>query len=296
MADHAIVLIGGPDSGKTNYVARLWKALSSQDGAIFASDVPSDIRYVEEALAHLLQGSFAPRSDKNFENIQQSFSVPVVSTDAPDAEPVQVVVPDVTGELWQTAIETGELPEQWMARLRTASGALVFVRIGSDQNVDPLDWVTADQLLKMPVMAASPEQENKRTIPTQVLLCELLRLLEYGLAADLDNVRPRVAILVTAWDRLDLESRAKGPSAYITEQYPLLAGRLNDISAFDIRVLGVSIVGGDFIDPDFQEEFFKVDLKDSGYVELEADGELQTKPDITLPIAWAMRIADINEQ
>jgi hypothetical protein len=295
MADHAIVLIGGPDSGKTNFVVRLWKALSSQDGAIFASDVPSDIRYVEEGLAHLLQGSFAPRSDKNFDEIKQSFSVPVVSTDDPDTEPVQVVVPDVTGELWQTAVETGELPEQWMTRLRTAAGALVFVRIDSDQNVEPLDWVTAGQLLQMPAMAPSPEQEDKRKIPTQVLLCELLRFLEYGLAADLDNVRPRVAILVTAWDRLDAESRAKGPSAYIAKQYPLLAGRLNDISAFDIRVFGISVVGGDFIDPAFQEEFFKADLKDAGYVELEAGGELQTKPDITLPVAWAIRSSDCNE-
>jgi hypothetical protein len=296
MADHAVILIGGPDSGKTNYLARLWKALSSQDGALFAPDVPNDIRYVEEALAHLLQGIFAPRSDKNFDEIHQSFSVPVVLTEDPHAEPVQVVVPDVTGELWQTAVETCELPEQWMTRLRTASGALVFVRIGSDQNVDPLDWVTADQLLQMPAMAPSPEQEDKRKIPTQVLLCELLRFLEYGLAADLDNVRPRVAVLVTAWDRLDVESRAKGPSAYIAEQYPLLAGRLNDISEFDIRVFGVSIVGGDFIDTVFQEEFFKADLKDVGYVELEADGEVQTKLDVTLPVAWVIRSSDCNEQ
>jgi len=296
MVDQSIILIGGPDSGKTNYLARLWKALNSQHGVLFAPNVPGDIRYVEEALAHLLQGIFAPRSDKNFDEIKQSFSVPVVSTNDPSAEQIQVVVPDVTGELWQTAVETCELPEQWMSKLRNASGALVFVRIGSDQNVEPLDWVTADQLLKMSAVDICPEQKDIQKIPTQVLLCELIRFLEYSLAADLDNVRPRVAILVTAWDRLDMESRGKGPSAYIAEQYPLLAGRLNDISEFDIRVFGVSIVGGDFIDPAFQEEFFRADLKDVGYVDLEENGEVQTKSDVTLPVAWVIRASDCSEQ
>ncbi len=292
MDDLAIVLTGGPDSGKTNYLARLWKALSSKDGVLFAPDIPSDIRYVEEALAHLLQGSFAPRSDKNFDDIQQSFSIPVVSSDAPEEEPIQIVVPDVTGELWQKAVETCELPEQWMSRLRTASGALVFVRIGSDQNVEPLDWVTSGQFLKMPAILPAPDQEEKRDIPTQVALCELLRFLENSLAVDLDDVRPRVALLITAWDRLDAESRAKGPSAYIAEQYPLLAGRLIDISEFDIRVFGVSVVGGDFIDTTFQEEFFKADLKDAGYIVLETNSEICTKTDVTLPVAWVIRLTD----
>lgn len=289
MSDHSIVLIGGPDSGKTNYLARLWEALRSREGALVAPEVPSDIKYVEETLEHLLRGRFAPRSDKNFEGLVQSFSVPVVAANNPEAEHTQIVVPDVSGELWKTAVETCELPSQWMSKLHEASGALLFVRIGSDQNKEPLDWVTAAGLLKMPAMNAESGHEYARQIPTQVLLCELLRFLEHGLAAEIADVKPRVAIMVTAWDRLDALTAAQGPIAYLAEQYPLLAGRLADISALDVQVFGVSVVGGDFIDEDFKQLFFKANLNATGYVVQEIDGQVQVKHDLTLPVAWVVR-------
>lgn len=291
MSDHAIVLVGGPDSGKTNYLARLWEALRSREGALVAPDVPGDISYVEEALGHLLQGKFAPRSDKNFEESTKSFSVPVIPAREPDALPIQVVVPDVTGELWKDAVETCELPSQWMENLRAAFGALLFVRIGSNQIIEPLDWVTAADLLRMPTMQAA-NRDDTREIPTQVLLCELLRFLEHGLAAELDGVKPRVAILVTAWDRLDAQRAAQGPMRYLAAEFPLLAGRLADISELSVQVFGVSVVGGDFVDEAFMQHFFDKELKDSGYVVQEVHGEIQTKPDVTLPVAWLLEGLD----
>lgn len=289
MTDHAIVLIGGPDSGKTNYLARLWEALRSREGALVAPQAPSDIKYVEDALAHLLRGHFAPRSDKNFEQLGQSFSVPVIAANQMDAKPILVVVPDVSGELWKAAVETCELPSEWMSTLRTASGALLFVRIGSDQNTDPLDWVTAARLLKMPVIEVEGENNNERQIPTQVSLCELLRFLELELAADLDGVKPRVAILVTAWDRLDAQCAGKGPTKYLAAEYPLFAGRIADISKLDIRVFGVSVVGGDFVDEAFTRQFFAAELKTAGYIVQEDEGKIQKMHDVTLPVAWVVQ-------
>jgi Double-GTPase 1 len=149
MIPPTIVLVGGPDSGKTNYLARLWKSLRDGDGTLVAPDVPQDISYVEEALEHLLKGEFAPRSVKNVEESERDFSIPILRAVDPSAVPIEIVVPDVTGELWKNAVETCELPQKWMESLRGASGALLFLRVDSDQNVDPLDWVTCAELLRM---------------------------------------------------------------------------------------------------------------------------------------------------
>ena len=56
MSSQLIMLIGGPDSGKTNYLARLWKALQSGSGRLKSVESP-EIKYVEEALAHLRRTS-----------------------------------------------------------------------------------------------------------------------------------------------------------------------------------------------------------------------------------------------
>jgi hypothetical protein len=274
------MLIGGPDSGKTNYLARLWKALQSGSSRLKSVDAP-EIKYVEDALAHLLQGSFAPRSEKNIEESRRDFTVMVATQDG--AKRVKVVVPDVTGELWKDAVSSSELPSEWMNQLKESSGALLFVRVHSELNVSPLDWVTARELLKMDW--AEPHQEE--TIPTQVVLCELLRFLQLTLRRRTDGGLPRVAIVVTAWDRLDAAAKASGPNAYIESEYPLFAGRLEDVTTVEVKVFGVSVVGGDLeADPEFRQKFFEADLDAAGYVVEQVDGMVREEHDLTLPIAW----------
>ncbi|MNR01470.1 hypothetical protein D3C85_1172750 [compost metagenome] len=59
----SIILLGGPDSGKTNYIGRLWRALDDGTGALHAAEQPEDISFVLEVADHLFEGGFAPRSE-----------------------------------------------------------------------------------------------------------------------------------------------------------------------------------------------------------------------------------------
>jgi len=276
----SIMLIGGPDSGKTNYLARLWKALQSGTGRLKSVDAP-EIKYVEDALAHLLQGSFAPRSEKNIEESRRDFTVTMATRD--DSKRIRVVVPDVTGELWKNAVSSSELPAEWMNLLKESSGALLFIRVHSELNVTPLDWVTTRDLLKMDW--AEPHEEGE--IPTQVVLSELLRFLQLTLRQRSDGGLPRVAIVVTAWDRLDAAVKKSGPSAFIESEYPLFAGRIDDLACLEVKTFGVSVVGGDLeADPAFRQTFFEGDFDTTGYVVEEINGTVREEQDLTLPIAW----------
>jgi hypothetical protein len=316
MSGQTIILVGAPDSGKTNYLARVWEAIRSKAGSLIAPAPPSDIEFVEEALEHLLKGEFAPRSDPNVAESTHSFAIAVRGADRPNDPITNIVVPDVTGELWKKALETYEIPQAWMDGLQSASGALLFVREGSEANEPALDWVTCGALLKhlaLPsaetsagvtsepqaaaeaveteAVAGDPVEEvaHKTIIPTQVALCEYLRFLEFALKRGAGGVLPRVAVLVTAWDRLDKEKRVQGPMAYLQSEYPMFAGRLDDIATLEVRAFGISVVSGDFEDPKFKEEFFRKKLKDSGYVVTD-DEPAKTFPDLTLPLSWVMNI------
>ena len=63
MIERSVILLGGPDSGKTNYVGRLWLALDARKGRLFAAMLPEDIGFVLDTAEHLFQGRFAPRSE-----------------------------------------------------------------------------------------------------------------------------------------------------------------------------------------------------------------------------------------
>jgi hypothetical protein len=285
MSEQTIILVGGPDSGKTNFLARLWESLRTQAGKLVCPTPPDDIKYVEEALSHLLQGDFAPRSDRNVDEGRSDVTIPVRRASAPADDVARLVVPDITGELWTNAVETLEMTTRWMDDLKKSSGAILFVRVLSDLNVTPLDWVTARGVLRREISLTKDGEQ----LPTQVMLSELLRFLEISLQPRSDGSPPRVAVLVTAWDRLDRHTAAAGPSAFLHREYPLFAGKLRHNTRLHIKTFGVSVVGGDLnIDAEFRQRFLEGDIANSGYVIADEDGSIRQDRDITVPMAWLL--------
>lgn len=281
MKQKSIILVGVPDTGKSNYVGRLWGSLKAGKGALKRAGMPRNIEYVESICEHLLLGEFAGRTDTNL--ARQDFCVPLNS--GAGSEFTELVVPDFTGELWRDAVKHSEIPLEWLNALENADGALLFVRAHSPLNIQPFDWVTARNALTHSVGEGNEEME----LPTQVILCELLRLLQQYLSKRPDGGKPRVAIVVTAWDTLDAEAQAAGPILYLRKQFPLFAGMLEDADRIDRRIYGVTIVGGDLQrDEQFRERYQHMIMSDSGSVTLERDGVWDTDPDITLPVAWAI--------
>lgn len=316
MSGKTYILVGGPDCGKSNYIARLWEAVRSKTGTLVATITPKRIKFVEDALEHLLMGEFVPRSSPDVEESKGSFEVSLRRNGDATGPPSDIIVPDVTGELWKKTLETSEIPQEWLNSLQSASGALLLVRVGSKLNEVALDWVTCAPLLRRraklrgrqeeeaaskqgkdgPVdgSTALPETSAGETdaghavkIPTQIALCEFLRFLEHGLKSEAGGSRPRVAVLVTAWDRLDPEKRVQGPMAYLRKEYPMFAGRLDDIETLEVKTFGVSVASGDLDDPKYKEEFYKKGLHGAGYVVTD-EQPADFLPDLTLPVSWVM--------
>lgn len=276
----SVVLLGGPDSGKTNYVGRVWPALDTKQGRLHIAQQPDDITFVLEVTDHLNSGNFAPRSEHA--DARRDFEV-IVAEEEGGAQ-TAIVIPDISGELWLNAVKDSEISSDWMDELRRADGALLFVRVGSDQDVRPLDWVTSKKMM------AKLGNGEEPSLATQVMLCELLRFLEVSLVDRPHGGRPRVSIVVSAWDMVDVGKFAKGPKAYIEHEYPLLAGRLDDIERLDLRVFGLSVVGGDLkIDADCRDAVQEGGLDGRGWVAIQnSEGMWERDGDLTLPIAWVI--------
>lgn len=278
-----IVLIGGPDTGKTNFLARLIAHLRDGDGSLRATRLPDDMQYIEDALAHLLKGEFAPRSHNTTEEVSGDIVIEV--REVVSGEEATISVPDVSGETWDDVAKSAEISQAWLDRVRQASGALIFVRVLSDLNVDPPDWVSAPKLLAL----TGPNPEF--AIPTQVMLCEFLRLLEENLSSEGDGL-PRVGVVLTAYDRLDMPTRNAGPMAFIEQNYPLFAGKIANCSDLAISVFGSSVVGGELADEAFKNTYLDGDIVKSGYI---MDGTVtpaQETADISRPLSWVLKFTN----
>ena len=280
-ARDSIVMIGAPDSGKTNYLARLWRALTGENASLRATQQPDDVRYVLDALTHILQGEFAPRTDTNVDVDGNHCSIQVAWERDGVTQQADLLVPDVSGELWAEAVQTNELPATWLASVRQSIGALLFVRVDSDQHIPSLDWVTARERLEV------GGEDAVWQIPTDVQLCEFLRFLELFLGTNVDVLKPRVGVLVAAWDIVDEHRSQQGPKAYIRHEFPLFAGRLADISTIEVEVFGVSVVSGDFRDEAFKERFLAGHVDEFGFVVTEP-GPVPPRAGVETPVRWVL--------
>lgn len=275
----SIVLLGGPDSGKTNYIGPLWRALDQGKGALHATEQPEDITFVLEVTEHIFQGSFAPRTELS--DMRRDFEVTVAANHGGPTS--RVIVPDISGELWRNAVIDNEISPDWMEELKQADAALLFVRVDSDQDVRPLDWVTARNMLER------ISNEDHQGLPTQVMLCELIHFLEDSLTQRGDGGLPRLSVVVAAWDLVDPELFEQGPIAYLEREYPLVAGRIADLTALDVRVFGLSSLGGDLKNaPEYQQKFLDDGPDDLGWITMYDGEKWQKILDLTIPIEWAV--------
>lgn len=274
-----IILIGGPGSGKSNYLARLWLAIASQRYNLISITPPQDLVYIEGIAAHLLQGKFVPRTEPEEKN--REFNVSVKTKD--DQFTANIIVPDMYGEIWDKAVSSYEIPEKWLNVLRGSSSAILFVRVRSEHNIQPLDWVTTQEFLK-----AGLGTEKNSEIPTQISLLELLRFTDENVSRS-NKSKPKVAVIIAAWDLLSEEEKVQGPIGYLQNQFPMFAGRIEDIDTLDVKVFGCSIVGGDLKEDAFEQAFLNNSIDKTGYiVHYDSTGVLINDADITKPINWLL--------
>lgn len=279
MKGKSLILVGGPDSGKSNYLARFWLAVQSQQFDLVATTTPDDLSYIEDIAAHLLQGKFVPRSDQVEKSREFQGSVTSKKGDLQ----ANIIVPDMHGEIWHKAVSTLEIPQKWLTAIKRSTAAVLFVRVASENNVDPLNWVTTQGLLK-----AGLGSEKDHEIPTQIALLELLRFIDENISRPKTG-KPKVAVMVTAWDMLHQEEANEGPEGYLQRQFPMFAGRLSDIDSLDVKIFGCSIVGGDLLVQDFVDAFLNGDIDQSGYIiELDPQQAIIENKDLTRPINWLL--------
>src|SRR5207253_11426775 len=138
----------------------------------------------------------------------------------------------------------------------------------SDQVVAPLDWVSFHKLFgtAAPGGDVSPTEESA---PTQVVLVDWIQCLRKAYTAKVGaEFRPRIGVVVAAWDRLPTEQQDTAPLDWITSNFPLLGQFLRtNMSRFEFRFFGVSVVGGDLKnDAKFRADYKGENPNEAGYV------------------------------
>ncbi|SIN69861.1 hypothetical protein SAMN05444166_0212 [Singulisphaera sp. GP187] len=287
--NHSVLLVGGPDAGKTNFLIRLWIALQSGEGRLQSDGLPEDMEYLNAGAQTLLGGEFAPRTSRE---VHTRNVIPVRATSNRSDFRGQLVVPDSSGEEWMLIHRNREWSERWEEAIPSLLGCLLFVRAGSLEIHAPLDWVSCfDYFGTADNLPDAPDSDGEEfAMPTQVVLIDWLQCLRAAVSAHGGGSLLRVGVIVSAWDRVPTEQQGEAPQSYVAKNFPMFHDFiLSNRERFAFECFGVSIVGGDFeFAPGFRENYLRGVPAQAGYV-VHALGGVPTRTgDHTLPLAWAM--------
>lgn len=282
----SVVLVGGPDSGKSNYIFRLWMAINNGEGLVCRDGLPDQLEYLQTGSQSLLKGEFAQHTPHD---VMSESVIPFKIGAEGASRSGKLIVPDCYGERWMSIFRKREWSKEWEDRIAQPCGILLFVRASSDQVIAPLDWIQCERKWGMQV-GDGGQQEFKT--PTQVVMTDWLQFFGKAFSDRIGNGdRPKIALIVSAWDCVPNDRQAAGPSVYLAQEFPLLAQFIEaNEDAFDFSAFGVSIAGGDFDkEPGFKERSLSQDNPLSGaYVVHELGGAAEVEKDVTIPISWIM--------
>jgi len=292
----SVLLIGITDAGKTNFLSRLWLTLDGGGGILTKTALPPDLDYLKTGADHLLKGEFAPHTPRD---VRDATEIPVKHISNGQQFSGTLVVPDLPGEQVMSVFLKRQWSDEWESRISPGCGCLVFVRVDSSELIAPLDWLNCPLQFGGTPIAAAAEKDNTDKVkpPTQVVLVDWLQFLRKAFTGRVSgSYRPRVGIVVAAWDLVPPEQRDKGPQAWIASNLPLLAQYVesND-DEFEFEYFGVSVTSGDLTaDPEFKDSYLKGNPRKAGEVVYGRAGVLESSTDMTLPVAWALSLPGLN--
>jgi hypothetical protein len=286
---NTVLLIGGSDAGKSNFLFRFWLAIREKLNPALLPDGPPPVaEYLNQGAGKLLIGEFEIHTPHGTNEICE---IPVLAA----GEKAIVVVPDRPGEEWSRIYRERRIPGEWMERLGCETACLILVRAHSDINQAPLDWISVQHFHGNQGNLMGPARQEVAT-PTQVVLVDWIQIISRTLRSGPNGAtRPKIGLVISAWDLLSDDEQLAGPTQYLKDQYPLLADFLESNSkSLEIEIFGMSLFGGD---PQHSQSFKEACLNADnpcrgGYVVRQIAGEVRKVPDLTLPIAWALGLAN----
>lgn len=278
-----IVLLGGPNSGKTHFAGQLYGRVKQRRGQLKLqkSCTPKNLAAFENVLASLEAGHAAGHT------AHDSWEEVCLPLENSTGQQFNLHWPDYGGEQLKAVYRDRKVTPEWAQRLQTATAWMLLIRLDSE-----ITYPNALAQLGKP----SAIIEEKIQTPARAsnwdanaywveLLQILLHVAGHGTVNRLQQ--PKLAIMLSCYDLLSTDSLR--PEQVLAAKLPLLYSFIrNNWALAAAQVWGLSSLGKTLEETSEDEEFIQNGPEKQGWVICPTGGERDadlTKPVNSLTIA-----------
>lgn len=222
MEKHNILIIGGPNTGKTHFGIQLYERINSRqfEFKIDPQNRPSDLSIFEDGLKNIYNGKRAAHTEASANR-----SIELKITDEKNSE-VKLAFPDYAGEQITSIVDNRKVNDLWQDYIENSTSWVLFIRL---KELNTLE----DIVIKGIPSAEEIKKRNSQPPPVKIseaaFYVELIQTLAYikGLSTFSPIVRPNLTVVLSCWDELDLPED-QVPSTILQERLPMLFDFLNN--------------------------------------------------------------------
>lgn len=270
-----VLIIGGPNAGKTHFGGQLYGRLSSRlfNYKIAPNNRPSDLTIFQEVIDKLSEGRRAGHTEAS---ANRSIELKIEDS---SGNKILFTFPDYAGEQVNYIIDNRRINTVWKQYIESSSSWMLFVRL---DEVKPVE-----DIINKGIPSAEEIVKRKATPPPIKIsdaahFIELLQMLLYtkGVPSLNKVVRPNLTVVLSCWDVLNLPDNTK-PSDILKERLPMLYDFLkNSWADNSLSIIGLSSTEKTLTDDADEEYIDRTPIK-FGYI-INEDGTKQQ--DLTLSI------------
>ena len=274
-----ILLLGGPNSGKTHFAGQLYGRLKRRPEKLkirSGDGSTTNLTALESVLRSLEDGNAAEHTPA--EQYDQII-FPLIDS---DENKLDLYWPDYGGEQLKQLFEQREVPAAWRERLVSSEGWMLFIRLSSETTYP-------DAIAKLASLPEERPKENLRleTWDANAYWIELIQIIcsvaGYGTTAAQN--KPPLAIFLSCYDENTTDG--KTPSEVLKTKLPLFYQFINSNWLKDsLSIWGVSALGKTLTPESNDDSFIDEGPEFQGWV-VEPDSHEQNS-DLTAPISWLL--------
>lgn len=274
-----LIVLGGPDSGKTHYAAQLYGRLQRRPGALrlrHEAGTPPDLSPLNDVLVCLENGRSAGHTPTG---TWAEVHLPLVDG---AGRATDLRWPDYGGEQVRAVAESRAVTPPWRDRLVAASGWLLFIRPTAETAYPD----ALDKLTKRSTAEAAP---GARSIgwDASARLTELLQILLHvaGVGTSSRVSSPRLAVMLSCYD--EVQSDAEAPREFLDGRFPLLSSFIESTwHQGSLSIWGLSSLGKALAKDGADDDFIDEGPEQQGWV-IPPEGS-RREADLSLPLAWLL--------
>ena len=253
-----ILIVGGPDVGKTHFGGQLYGRLQSRLGSYRITSPPENLTVFKEVLESLNEGRSAGHSNVS--------SNEVLELDLADKEgnAISLRFPDYGGEQVNAIVTDRRVDKVWAEQLKVSTSWMLFIR---PDRLPMIEDIVNRGLPEQAIIDQRNKEETPMELSAPAFYIELLQILLYAQRTVSGYAdQPKLMVALSCWDLIEKVHKEKVPAEVLREKAPALSAFIESTWPQNHLVIGLSSTERTLSLTEADMEFAKRGPEDFGFL------------------------------